>query len=182
VVSEAEALRKQVQLSKTPLEHNPTRGPIVGQVNAEPSDLVDDVLDGNDDRWFSSRRSETRQCLELLSCQQGVSRRAGLAPSDVAKPYPPNTREITSVKIKPINVAAPVTTSGIDFGAMVRLDGGVFGAAPTAFSVSFGTTGTYTLDFNVPRSEVPRIPPTPPPVRPPRRFRSSRETAATPTP
>ena len=56
MVGEAEALREIVHFRRPPLQYNPPGGPVVAQVNAQPGDLINNVLDGEDDRWLSSRR------------------------------------------------------------------------------------------------------------------------------
>jgi iron complex outermembrane receptor protein len=83
---------------------------------------------------------------------------AGL-PGDPAVVIDPTTGDISSIGVHPINVDAPVTTSGLDFSLTFRLDGADFGGSPNDFGqFSLGVQGTYTINYYLPRRELPATP------------------------
>ncbi|MFI5306462.1 MAG: TonB-dependent receptor domain-containing protein [Polyangiales bacterium] len=66
-----------------------------------------------------------------------------------------NHCKVTGVNAGTINTAGSLVTDGLDFGAMVNLTGATFGGAKEDFgTISFGAIGTYTITYDLPRSEM----------------------------
>lgn len=61
----------------------------------------------------------------------------------------------TRVSVQTFNADGTVSTSGIDFGLMLKLTGETFGGSKNDFgTISLGAQGVYTLSYKIPRSAV----------------------------
>lgn len=61
----------------------------------------------------------------------------------------------TGVKVSAFNSPATITTSGLDFGLMLRLSGESFGGSERDWGLfTAGVQGTYTLSYKLPRASL----------------------------
>jgi iron complex outermembrane recepter protein len=115
-----------------------------------------DALNLTADYWFYdyTDRIQAQNASRILQAHDASVDMGG--PADPAVVLDPATGEPAAIRVHPINVSdTSVTTSGIDFGLTLKLDGADFGGAEDDFGViSLGVQGSFTLNYYLPRREV----------------------------
>ncbi|HKU37041.1 MAG TPA: TonB-dependent receptor, partial [Polyangiales bacterium] len=99
--------------------------------------------------------------IAVESPQQAVANDAALIgmglPGDPRVIHDPATGAISRVQTMQRNIQGQVHTNGIDFGAIVTINGATFGGSPNAWGAfSVGVDGTLTLNYTYPRQLAAR--------------------------
>jgi iron complex outermembrane recepter protein len=110
------------------------------------------------DYWYYNYtdRIQSQNATRILLASD-MAMMAGM-PGDPAVAIDPEGN-VSSVSVHPINIDAPVVTSGLDFSLVLRLDGADFGGGQNDFGqFGLGVQGTYTFNYYMPRGELPNTP------------------------
>jgi iron complex outermembrane recepter protein len=115
-----------------------------------------DELSLTSDFWHYDykKRIQGENAQQIIILHQAAGGFMG-GPGDPRVEVDPTTGDVSAVITQAVNVDGSWVTNGLDFGAMINLNGETFGGSADDFGrISFGAQGTYTMTFDIPRHQA----------------------------